>query len=214
MTSVTEPNHPSLHPLVPWSAGVVPVVLLTALIWAWTYDGPDTPAPKTGGAFIRHFIHYGLFKGYTAGSPRNEQNPLIPLGLLEAGDIIVCGNTRAVYGTWSHATIYLGDGVVLGQDLLSGIRSDHVDTLAMYDQLRILRPRLPASTRAAAARTAARYVGEVFNLMSHPRDPWQWNCSRCVEGAYRSQGVDVSDGRFWITPDALAAGTGDVVVER
>lgn len=214
MASSTAPNLTPLHPLVGWSSWIVPVVLLALLSWAWTYDGPDTPAPKTGGAFVRHFIHYGLFKGYAAGSPENQRNARLPVELLEAGDIIVCGNPGAVYGDWSHATIYLGNNTVLGQDLLRGIGIEHVGDLAWYDHVRVLRPRIPADVRAAAARAANHHVGQIFNLMSHPRDPWQWNCSRCVEGAYRAQGVDISDGRFWITPDALAAGQGDVVVDR
>jgi hypothetical protein len=193
---------------------IVPVVLLTVLTWAWTYDGPDAPAPTTGGAFVRHFIHFGLFKGYAAGSPQNERNTYLPVDLLEPGDIIVCGNPSAVYGDWSHATIYLGDRTVLSQDLLSGIGIEHVDGLAWYDHVRVLRPAVPAATRAAAARSANDYVGQIFNLMSHPQDPWQWTCSRCVEDAYRTQGVEISDGRFWITPDALAVGDGHVVYER
>lgn len=214
MTSVTDPNPKPLHPLVGWSAGIVPLVLLLILTWAWTYDGPDTPAPNTGGAFVRHFIHYGLFKGYAAGWPENDRNTTLPVELLEPGDIIVCGNPGAVYGEWSHATIYLGEQTVVSQDLLSGIGVTHINALAWYDHVRVLRPRLPAATRAAAAHTATRYVGQLFNLMSHPRDPWQWTCSRCVEDAYRRHGVEISDGRFWITPDALARGDGDVVYER
>lgn len=209
MTSSTDPNLASLHPLVGWSAGIMPVVLLTVLAWAWTYDRPDAPAPKTGGTFVRHFIHYGLFKGYAAGSPQNQQNTRLPVELLEPGDIIVCGNPGAVYGDWSHATIYLGDNIVLTQDLLRGIGIEHVSNLSWYDHVRVLRPRIPAAVRAAN-----HHVGQIFNLMSHPHDPWQWNCSRCVEGAYRIQGVEISDGRFWITPDALAAGDGAMVVDR
>jgi NlpC/P60 family len=214
MTPVTAPNHKPLHPLVGWSAGIVPVVLLIVLTWAWTYDGPDTPAPNTGGAFVRHFMHYGLFKGYGGGWPQNERNGRLPVEQLEPGDLIVCGNPGAVYGEWSHATLYLGGDTVLTQDLLSGIGLGHIDGLAWYDHVRVLRPAVPAATRAAVARTAHRYVGQMFNLMSHPRDPWQWTCSRCVEDAYRTHGIEISDGRFWVTPDALALGSGQRIIER
>ncbi len=204
----------SLHPVVAWSAGVVPVALIIVLGWAWTYDDPESPAPRTGAAFIRHFIYFGLFKGYTAGSPDAAQMARFPVELLEPGDVIICGNPHGVYGTWSHATIYLGDHQVLAQDLLTGIGVEYVEGLEWYDHFRVLRPQVSAATRAAAAATAKNYVGQVFNLMSHPRDPWQWNCSRCVEGAYRTQGVEIADGRFWVTPDALDAGDGALIVER
>jgi hypothetical protein len=206
------PQH--LHPLVGWSSMAVPVVFMVVLVWAWAYDGPAVPAPRDGGGFVRHFIHYGLFKGYTAGFPERPLALSIPRERLEPGDVILGGNPGAVYGEWSHATIYLGDGQVLVQDLLRGISIGELDELAWYDHLRIIRPMASATTRAEVAQTARHYVGGLFNLMSHPQDPWQWTCSRCVHDAYLRHGIHVSDGRFWITPDALARSDGAIIVEH
>jgi cell wall-associated NlpC family hydrolase len=197
-----------MHPIVGWSAWSVLVLFALVAVWSWTYAGPDQPAPRDGYTFVRHFIHYGLFKGYAGGSPQHPFARRIPVEPLEPGDIIVCGNPGAVYGTWSHATIYLGEGRVLAQDLLSGIGMERVGSLEWYDHLRVLRPRVSSSLRTAAARTAMGFAGQVFNLMAHPRDPWQLNCSRCVEEAYRLHGIELSDGRFWTTPDALVDSAG------
>ncbi len=62
--------------------------------------------------------------------------------------------------------------------------------------------------------TARTQAGCVFNLMAHPRDPWQLTCSSSVDAAYRAVGVNVTDGRFWVTPESLAVGNGALVVER
>lgn len=195
-----------------WSALCVPLVLGWALIWAGTYHGPDVPAPPAGLTFVRHFIHFGLFKGYTSGCPINPVAFPLASDQLEPGDIIVCGNPGAVYGTWSHATIYLGNDRVLAQDVLSGIGTESVAQLSWYDHIRIIRPSAAARLRSAAAETAASYQGRVFNLMAHPQDPRQTNCSRCVADAYHAHGVRINDDRFWITPDALADASGTVVV--
>jgi len=203
-----------MHPIVGWSAWCVPLLLMAVVGWSWTYAGPDQPAPRDGLTFVRHFIHYGLFKDYAAGIPQHRYATPIPIERLEPGDVVIGGNPGAVYGTWSHATVYLGNGQVLAQDLLAGIGLETVDQLEWYDHVRVLRPRASKEKRAAAAQTARGYIGYTFNLMAHPSDPRQLNCSRCVDAAYRTQGMDLGDGRFWITPDALADTAGEILVDR
>jgi hypothetical protein len=203
-----------MHPVVSWTSPVVPVLLALVVLWAWADGSPQQPAPRSALAFARHFIHYGLFEGAAAGTPRQPWRERIAVGLLEPGDIILGGNPGAVYGAWSHATIVLDDGRVLAQDLLRGIDQEAIAGLEWYDRLRVLRPRIPAAVRAAAARAAQRRIGAVFNLVAHPGDPWQLSCARCVADAYRDQGVDITDGRFWVTPDALADGPGERIIDR
>ncbi len=76
----------------------------------------------------------------------------------------------------------------------------------------MIRP--PARAAPAVAGSGARRCGAVFNLVAHPGDPRQQSCARCVADAYREQGVDITDGRFWITPDALAEGGGERIIDR
>jgi hypothetical protein len=203
-----------MHPVVSWTSPVVPVLLALVVLWAWADRSPQQPAPREALAFTRHFIHYGLFEGAAAGTPLHPWRERLAVERLAPGDIILCGNPGAVYGAWSHATIVLEDGRVLDQDLLRGIDQQASDGLAWYDRLRVLRPPLPAAVRTAASRAAQRRIGAVFNLLAHPGDPWQLSCARCVADAYREQGVDITDGRFWITPDALAEGPGERIVDR
>jgi hypothetical protein len=203
-----------MHPVVRWTSGLVPLLLALVALWAWADGSPQQPAPRGALAFARHFIHYGLFEGATAGTPRHPWRERIAVEQLAPGDIILCGNPGAVHGAWSHATIVLDDGRVLAQDLLRGIGVEAIAGLAWYDRLRVLRPRVPAAVRTAAARAAQRRIGAVFNLVAHPCDPWQLSCARCVADAYRDQGVDITDGRFWVTPDALADGPLERIIDR
>jgi hypothetical protein len=203
-----------MHPVVSWTSPVVPLLLGLVVLWSWSDGSPEQPAPRGALAFARHFIHYGLFEGATAGTPRHPWRAPIAEERLAAGDIVLCGNPGAVYGAWSHATIVLADGRVLSQDLLHGIEREAIAGLAWYDRLRVLRPDVPAAVRTAAARAAQRRVGALFNLVAHPGDPQQLSCARCVADAYRDQGVETTDGRFWITPDALADGPGERIIDR
>jgi len=203
-----------MHPVVSWTSPVVPLLLALVVLWSWADGGPEQPAPRGALAFARHFIHYGLFEGATAGTPRHPWRERIEVERLAPGDVILGGNPGAAFGAWSHATIVLDDGRVLAQDLLRGIGLEASDGLAWYDRLRVLRPRVPAAVRAAAAHSAQHRIGALFNLLAHPGDPWQQSCARCVADAYREQGVEITDGRFWITPDALADGPGERIIDR
>ncbi len=177
-------------------AGLLPVAGL--LLWAIPYAG-DPRRPSTGALpFARHFVHYGVVRGWAAGTPRSGSR----LPELVPGDIVLCANPQAVYGRWSHVTIVLPDGRVLAQDLLRGMGTASARSLAWYDELRVLRLGTPAS-RAIAARAAERFVGTMFNLVAHRDDPRQWSCARAVIAAAAAGGIALGDGRCWVTPDAL-----------
>jgi hypothetical protein len=188
------------------------VTLLVA--WAHGYHGPEEPAPPGGLDFARHFICYGLFHGYEAGRPECPYPAHLEVSLLQPGDIILGHNPHAVYGHWSHATIYLGAHEVLMQNITQGIARGPAAGVDYYDELLVLRPEVPASKRLGAAAWAMRTTGGVFNLVAHPRDLSQWTCAKSVWAAYDQQGVTVADGRFWITPDALAGCPARVVEHR
>jgi len=188
-----------------------PLSLVLVVLWAAGDRSPEEPAPLRGGAFARHFIAYGLFHGYEAGLPACARPAAIDAVLLEPGDIILGHNPHGLYGHWSHATLYLGSNQVLMQDITLGITMADLDSLAYYDEILIKRPAAPPAVRAQAAQWARQLVGGVFNLSAHPRDCSQWTCAKSVWAAYHEQGVEVADGRFWMTPDSLVPCSGVVV---
>jgi hypothetical protein len=183
------------------------IVGLGALLaWAWTDPSPADDAPDAAGACARHVLHYGLFAGYSAGDPSGDLATPIPRALIEPGDIILCSNpSHGLYGPWSHATIVLSDGDVLAMDLLQGIGREPLNDLDWYDRILVLRPHASPDQRRAAAAFAKTIIGGVFNLGANPRDPRQWTCAKAVCAAYAAQGIAVADGRFWVTPGAIAA---------
>jgi len=188
-----------------------PVTLVAVVLWAAGYHGAEDPAPRAALGFARHFIAYGLFHGYEAGRPACARPAAIDAGRLEPGDIIIGHNPHGLYGHWSHATLYLGQGQVLMQDITLGISAADLGSLSYYDEILIMRPAVPAALRAGAAQWARQLAGGVFNLSAHPRDLTQWTCAKSVWAAYHEQGVEVADGRFWMTPDSLVSCSGTVV---
>jgi len=188
-----------------------PLSLVLVVLWAAGDRSPEDPAPRAAGAFARHFIAYGLFHGYEAGLPACSRPAVIDADLLEPGDIIIGHNPHGLYGHWSHATLYLGQDQVLMQDITLGITAADLGSLSYYDEILIKRPPVPAAVRARAARWARQLVGGVFNLSAHPADLTQWTCAKSVWAAYHELGVEVGDGRFWMTPDSLVACSGATV---
>jgi len=188
-----------------------PLSLVLVVLWAASDRSPEDPVPRSAGAFTRHFIAYGLFHGDEAGRSACARPAAIDARLLEPGDIIIGHNPHGLYGYWSHATLYLGQDQVLMQDITFGITTADLGSLAYYDEILVKRPAAPAAMRAQAAQWARQLVGGVFNLSAHPRDLSQWTCAKSVWAAYREQGIEVADGRFWMTPDSLVPCSGATV---
>jgi len=174
----------------------------------------DCRAPATSGtAFVRRFLHRSLINGWGAGADTGERGT-IP-SWLQPGDILLGANPDCAYGSWSHVSIHLGDGMVLGHHLLSGIYRAPDAEFAYYHRLRVVRPRLSPDQRAAAARWAEGLVGEVFCLFVRRDDPRRWTCAKAVWAAYAHGGLDLAPGAELLTPADLAGSAhGEVVWER
>jgi len=190
--------------------------LVGGLWWTATWDGAADIAPAGTLAFARHFVHFGLWKGYGAGDFVSAPHDLAATAL-EPGDILLGANPHCVYGYWSHVTIVLDRDSVLGHDLCSGLYRAHLAECAGYRHLRVLRPRLPAAARAAAATRAAALIGEPFALAARRDDPRLWTCAKTIYAVYRECDFDLSGGETLVRPDAIAAAAGtapvDVVME-
>lgn len=178
-------------------------------MWIVSDDG-EGPATH-GSAFARRFLHRGLVRGWGAGTDPGAVQ-ILPHARLEPGDILVGANPACAYGDWSHVSLYLGDGEVLGHDLLSGIYRAPVHEFAHYRHLRVLRAHLPAARRAAAAGWAQGLVGGVFCLFAPRADPQRWTCAKAVWAAFARDGLDLAPGAVLVTPADLAAPAGAAVV--
>lgn len=186
------------------------VAVLTAAA-LWITSDPGDGRPTRGVAFLRRVLHDGLVRGHGAGTWDGGALAL-PVRRLEPGDILVGANPDCVYGAWSHASIALGPDAVLGYHLLSGIYRAPVDEFAGYRRIRILRPRLPAETRLAAAAWAEGLMGGVFSLFALRDDPRRWTCAKAVWAAYARAGLDLAPDARWVTPADLATAPGLEVV--
>lgn len=189
--------------------GIVVMLALLLGLWLLPAAEPDR-APRGGVALARHLLRLGL----TGTAPQSMAgcNPIV-WARLEPGDVLVTRSPGSVYGYWSHATVYLGAGQVLGHDLLRGIFVEDLAGFVSYERVLVLRPSVAASQQAAVVAFSRNLVGRPFHLAAHPRDPRQWSCAKAALAAWASVGVRIGDGRFWPTPDALAAGPAPVVAD-
>lgn len=187
-----------------WSPGILGGLILVVVVWL--IPGVErNEAPRNGWAMARHLLRAGL-SGDGAGTwDPKLRNPVIWADLLP-GDILVARAPGSVYGTWSHAAIALGDGRIIDHGITFGLVEGDLRLYAGYAEVLVLRPDADDAQRAVVVAATRAQIGRPFNLGAHPEDPWQWTCSKAVVAAWAEAGVVVDDGRFWITPDALAAG--------
>ena len=187
------------------------------MLWAATLPkgqilivGDVPTAPRDPLQLLRHYLHYGLFAGRGGGEWPQHTLDLATLDL-HPGDIVLCRLPGSVHGTWSHVTVYLGDGRVLSHDLQVGLGTEPLVDLRWYERIRVLRPDQKHGTEVVVAARAL--IGSPFHLLAHPSDPWQQTCAKAAVDAWAKFGTTITDGRFWPTPDAIAAGPCAVVAE-
>lgn len=187
------------------------VLSLTTVVWLI----PPTDAvnaPRGGVALARHLVRLGVIGAGESSDPVSI-NPIVAWADLLPGDVLVTRAPGSVYGYWSHATVYLGAGEVLGHDLLRGIFVEPLAGFSWYERVLVLRPHASAEQRAAVVEFSRSLVGRPFHLAAHPADPRQWSCAKAAMFAWASAGIAISDGRFWPTPDALAGGSTPIIAD-
>ncbi len=125
---------------------------------------------------------------------------------LEPGDIVLGGNTGSSWGHWTHAAIYIGDGMVMDNFLRTGVAPRPVTAYnEYYSHAGALRVKLPPEVKAAAVERAKSLVGKPFHLLA-PRDSQAlFYCTKIVWWAYLQEGYDLDPkGAFWVVPDRIA----------
>ncbi len=198
--------------LIRFSAVLLLIAFTVLTGWAWFFPGDQARPPRDAGEYVRHYLHFGVFRGLSAG--RWSVRPVtVDARALQPGDILLGRRTESVHGAWSHATIVLPEGRILAHHSLKGIWIATPAEFAGYDEVLVLRPKATPEQRAVVAAWAARLDGAEFELIAHPNDRRRFTCSKAARDAWLQVGIDPTDGRFWPTPDALVAG-GAPVVER
>jgi len=120
------------------------------------------------------------------------------------GDILLGGNPRASYGVFTHAGIYLGDGMVLDGWLDQGLARTPVETFHGYDWACILRVKLPPEARRRAVDYALAHEHRIFYPIAFKPGERIWNCTKVVWKSYLLQGVDLDTFHdLWVAPDAF-----------
>lgn len=122
---------------------------------------------------------------------------------LEPGDIVLGGNPGTSWGHWTHAALYVGDGLVADTLLRHGVHLQPVERFARaYQQAGVLKVHLPAEVKARAVRYALAAVGKPFNLLSGRRSGNWFYCTKLAWFAYHQAGYDLDPlGGHWVVPD-------------
>ncbi|MFZ5814730.1 MAG: hypothetical protein ACOY93_05455 [Bacillota bacterium] len=125
---------------------------------------------------------------------------------LEPGDLVLGGNTGSSWGHWTHAAIYIGDGMVMDNFLRTGVAPRPVTAYnEYYSHAGALRVKLPPAVKQEAVARAKSLAGRPFHLLAPRNSRALYYCSKIAWWAYASQGYDLDpDGAFWVVPDRMA----------
>lgn len=131
---------------------------------------------------------------------------------LEPGDLVLGGNIGSSWGHWTHAAIYIGDGLVMDNFLRPGVAPRPVTAYnEYYSHAGALRVNLPPEVKRAAVEKAKSLQGKAFHLLA-PRDSiGLFYCSKIAWWSYAQLGYDLDPGGpFWIVPDRIYYQSKDV----
>lgn len=178
-----------------WSSLVLAVLLTVNLV---------TMSPATtelwGIMFDRLKLgHFGV--GYWDG----EYNEF-DFNRLEPGDIVLGGNTGSSWGHWTHAALYLGDGMVMDTFLQTGVSPRPVRAYnEYYSHAGALRVKLPKAVKEEAVAKARSLQGKPFYLLAPRGSATLFYCTKVVWYVYRQLGYDLDpQGAYWVVPDRIA----------
>lgn len=124
---------------------------------------------------------------------------------LEPGDLVLGGNTGSSWGHWTHAALYIGDGMVMDTFLQTGVSPRSVTAYNdYYSHAGALRVNLPKEVKEAAVADAKALQGKPFYLLAPRGSDTLFYCTKVVWYAYHQQGYDLDpDGAYWVVPDRI-----------
>lgn len=124
---------------------------------------------------------------------------------LEPGDLVLGGNTGSSWGHWTHAAIYIGDGMVMDNFLRTGVAPRPVIAYnEYYSHAGALRVNLPPEVKQRAVERAKSLAGRPFHLLASRDSVALYYCTKIAWWVYRVEGYDLDpEGPFWVVPDRL-----------
>ena len=146
--------------------------------------------------------------------------------------------TKALQGTFTHSAIYVGGGKVIDPRLSGGVKEKTLQEALRNKDYVVLRPKVPAKVRRAAARFARKQVGKEFDdiallrsgaglaLPEHvvravnrgkrdaPEDAKKFYCSGLVSAAYAKAQLAGRNRKTTTPIDLRTSAKVDVVVKK
>lgn len=153
---------------------------------------------------LAHDLTSQLIQGNLNGQHHGPDVPL-DMNIAQPGDIILCHNAHGAYGYWTHAVLYVGrEQVVDANDFSHGTIRQDVRHYRKYDEVILLRPKLPEKMRQQAAHFACSKVGTPYDPLGSLRDTHSAYCSKLIWEAYAKVGAQLFTARGWVLPDQFA----------
>ncbi len=173
-------------------------ILLALSIYYDNYDAINNP----NGSVITYLQNF--FAGHGGlGDQSYYDNPISFLGLTE-GDIVLGGYPNCSYGRFSHAALYIGDGLVLEGYGDLGVSIHSIDHYRSYKNIAVLQVQAEQQIKDQAVIYAKNQQGKVFYPLAFKSDEYFWNCTKIIWKAYNHVGVDLDTyDDIWVMPDAF-----------
>ena len=148
---------------------------------------------------------YSLRQGHGGMGRVGDYRNNISFTGLEPGDIIIGGYPDCGYGDYSHAALYIGDGLIIEGYADTGLSVQSLDHFRTYSKVALLNVLAPPEVKAQAVSYALAHCGEVFYPLAFKRGERVWNCSKIMWKAYKEQGIELDPlyDDIWVKPESF-----------
>lgn len=125
----------------------------------------------------------------------------LDLDLLEVGDIILTRGSdfdKLVPGRWTHATMYVGDGMII-ESIEEGVVVRSAEKLLLSNETGVFRVDVEDEVKEAAVDFAQEQIGKPFNVFWFNKqvNGSSYYCSELVWASYQVNGVEIDANPGW-----------------
>ncbi|MDR1615982.1 MAG: hypothetical protein LBR98_03110 [Syntrophomonadaceae bacterium] len=157
-----------------------------------------TVITDTEGA-VKFYLR-SLKQGHGGIGDEGNFNNSISFAGLAVGDIVLGGYPNCGYGEYSHAALYIGEGMVL-EGYGNGIYIQPVNRFRSYSQVALLKVEVAPEVKARAVDYALRQYKEAFYPLAFKKNERVWNCSKIIWKSYEKYGINLDySNDLWIMP--------------